>query len=160
MTRVPDTGKPGKTSTSSKPDSPAKAKPAKDAPAAPPPLSPEASDTVTRVSVELNKLTPSDAVSVVAALVTRYGWALTPGRTLAFVRAVKTAITALDNVVTDTLKKSVDGAEGAYDGYSIAYQPGRRKTNFDILSEEFPEAYEAAVSEGSAFPVVTVTAKL
>lgn len=123
-------------------------------------LSPAAADAINGIVPVLSALTPTDAVSVIGALVTRYGWSLTPARALAFIRAVKTSVIALDETVTSTIRKSVKNVEGVYDGYTLTYQPGRRKTDYDLLAEAFPDAYEEAVSVGDPYARISITAKL
>lgn len=81
---------------------------------------------------------------------------LKPYEALRVVRAVKSAVQSESDKLSAAIIASVNGVPGNYEHFSISDISGRASVNTQKLHDEFYEAYDAVVTWGDPYKIVTL----
>ncbi len=121
---------------------------------------PKTPKTVAEVVDSLNhalKGVPDDVASAaLAEVVTFQSTLLPPADALKFTRAVGGKVEKRTKDISAAIIASVNGLEGAYDGFTVVKVDGRSSVDVETLHSEYPEVYEKVVSWGNPYMLVRV----
>lgn len=98
---------------------------------------------------------PEDiAAAALAEAVVLQSALMTPADALKFTRAVGGKVEKRTKDISAAIIASVNGLEGAYDGFTVVKVDGRSSVDVETLSTEYPEVYEKVVSWGNPYLLV------
>lgn len=115
------------------------------------------STRIDKIATALRGLDDEQVAEVMAGVLRKHSESLTPIQSLKFARMVRDAAKQRTDEISGALIASVDGEAGKYQGFTVVDVAGRSSIDTAVLLDQFPEAYEAAVSWGAPFKTVRLT---
>lgn len=98
------------------------------------------------ISKALKDVPEDIAAAALAEAVVLQSALMTPADALKFTRAVGGRVEKRTKDISAAIIASVNGLEGAYDGFTVVKVDGRSSVDVETLSSEYPEVYEKVVS--------------
>lgn len=96
------------------------------------------------------------ATKAVIELISRFTEDMKPYEALRVVRTVKSAVQSESDKLSAAIIASVNGVPGNYDHFVISDISGRASVNTKKLHDEFYDAYDAVVTWGDPYKIVTL----
>lgn len=118
---------------------------------------PKTVDTVKAAITRALKDVPEDiAAAALAEAVIFHTTLLPPAEALQFARTVNGKVDKRTKDISAAIIASVNGLEGAYDGFTVVKVDGRSSVDIETLSDKYPDIYEKVVSWGNPYLLVRI----
>lgn len=118
---------------------------------------PKTVDTVKDAITRALKDVPEDiAAAALAEAVIFHTTLLPPAEALQFARTVNGKVDKRTKDISAAIIASVNGLEGAYDGFTVVKVDGRSSVDIETLSDKYPDIYEKVVSWGNPYLLVRI----
>lgn len=118
---------------------------------------PKTVDTVKAAITRALKDVPEDiAAAALAEAVIFHTTLLPPAEALQFARTVNGKVDKRTKDISAAIIASVNGLEGAYDGFTVVKVDGRSSVDIEMLSDKYPDIYEKVVSWGNPYLLVRI----